>query len=217
MNRRGAAVYHAPVTPGQLQIRRATVDDLPALRALWQGAGLSAPELENRLTDFHVVESEGEFAGALGVQVLRQHARLHSEDYANFAVADSARQLFWDRIQVIAANLGVFRIWTQETSPFWTHWGFQPAAPEVLSKLPEEWKSLEGRWLTLQLKDEEAINQVIQSQLAGLMEEEKKQTARVVGQARILRLLVTIAGFAIFFLCLALAAFLFMHRQMPPH
>src|SRR5580700_9247820 len=99
----------ARMNPGQLQIRRATVDDLPALRAMWLAAQLPAAELEGRLTDFHVVESGGQFAGALGVQVLRQHGRLHSEDYADFSVADEARKLLWERIQKIAANLGVFR------------------------------------------------------------------------------------------------------------
>src|SRR5580700_4598301 len=93
----------APMNPGQLQIRRATVDDLPALKTMWLAAQMPASELESRLTEFHVVVSGGQFAGALGVQVLRQHARLHSEDYANFAVADAARKLFFERIQVIAA------------------------------------------------------------------------------------------------------------------
>ena len=146
------------MNPGQLQIRRATVDDLPALRSLWLAAQLPADELESRLTEFQVVEADGVFAGALGLQILRQHARLHSEDYADFSVADAARELFWQRIQNLAANHGVFRVWTQETSPFWTRWGFQPANAETLERLPEEWKHLEARWLTLELKNEDAIH-----------------------------------------------------------
>lgn len=200
------------MNPGQLQIRRATVDDLPTLRALWTGANLPAAELENRLTDFHIVEFGGQFAGALGVQVLRQHARLHSEDYTDFSIADAARELFWDRIQKLTANLGVFRMWTQETSPFWTHWGFQPANAEALARLPEEWKAFEGRWLTLELKNEEVINDALQNKFAGFMEEEKKQTERVVGQARLLRTLVTVGGFGIFIVCVAVAIFLYLHR-----
>jgi N-acetylglutamate synthase-like GNAT family acetyltransferase len=205
----------APMHPGQLQIRRAIVDDLPALKSLWRAANLPADELESRLTEFQVVESGGVFAGALGLEVLRQHARLHSEDYADFAVADHARQLFWDRIQKVAANHGVFRVWTQETSPFWTHWGFQPPNAETLARLPEEWKHLEGRWLTLELKNEDVIKDALDNQFTGFMDSEKKQTERVVGQARKLRLFVTIAGFTVFFLCLAVAVFLFMRRPMP--
>jgi N-acetylglutamate synthase-like GNAT family acetyltransferase len=202
------------MTSSALNIRRATLDDLPALKALWQAAQLPADELESRLTEFHVVESGGQFAGALGVEVVRQHARLHSEDYSDFAVADAARELFWERIQKIAANLGVFRLWTQETSPFWTHWGFQAANAETLARLPEEWKNLEGRWLTLELKNEDAINHALQNQFAGFMEAEKLQTARVAGQARILRILITIAGFAIFGLCVVVAVFLLLRRPL---
>lgn len=201
------------MNPGQLQIRRATVDDLPALRALWLGAQLPAAELEARLTEFQVVLSEGEFAGAIGMQILRQHGRMHSEDYSDFAVADRAREMFWERIQSIASNLGVFRLWTQETSPFWTRWGFHVPDAETLAKLPEEWRALKGRWLTLELKNEEAINHALQNQFAGFMDSERRQTARVEDQARVLRLVVTIAGFAIFAVCVAVAIFLFLRRQ----
>ncbi|HEX7570845.1 MAG TPA: hypothetical protein VF492_10100, partial [Verrucomicrobiae bacterium] len=181
-----------------LHIRRATVDDLPALKSLWLAARLPADELEARLTEFQVVEAGGVFAGALGLQIVRQHARLHSEDYADFSVADAARELFLERLQKLAANHGVFRVWTQETSPFWTRWGFQPANTETLARLPEEWKNLEGRWLTLELKNADAINAALGNQFAGFMDTEKKQTAQVADRARKLRLFITIAGFAIF-------------------
>ena len=202
------------MTSASLHIRRATVDDLPALRALWQMANLPADELENRLTEFQVVESGGEFGGAIGVQVLRQHARIHSEDYPDFAIADAARELFWERIQKVAANHGVFRLWTQETSPFWTHWGFQPASAEVLARLPEEWKSLEGKWLTLELKNEDAIKNALENQFAGFMDAEKYQTKRVADHARTLRLIITIGGFAFFFVCLLVAVFLLMRHPI---
>jgi N-acetylglutamate synthase-like GNAT family acetyltransferase len=204
------------MNPGPLQIRRATVDDLPALKVLWLAAQFPSADLENRLTEFHVVEAGGQFAGALGVQILRQHARLHSEDYADFSVADAARELFWERIQKLAANLGVFRVWTQETSPFWRHWGFQPANAETLARLPDEWKSLEGRWLTLELKNEEVINTALQSQLAGFMQDEKEQTARVVAQARTLRLWLTIALLVFAAVCFAGAVFLLLRRMHQP-
>jgi N-acetylglutamate synthase-like GNAT family acetyltransferase len=82
--------FHNQPMP-QLHIRRATVDDLPTLKSLWLAANLPADELENHLTEFQVVEADGVFSGALGLQILRQHARLHSEDYADFSVADAAR------------------------------------------------------------------------------------------------------------------------------
>lgn len=202
------------MTSSALRVRRATVDDLPALKSLWHVAQLPADELENRLTEFHVVESGGQFAGALGVQILRQHARLHSEDYTDFSVADAARELFWERIQKLAANLGVFRVWTQETSPFWSRWGFQPANAETLARLPDEWKNLEGRWLTLELKNEDAIHQALQGQkIAGFMDAEKQQTAKLAGQARSLRLVVTIILFAFAAVCFVAAVFLLRQRM----
>jgi N-acetylglutamate synthase-like GNAT family acetyltransferase len=202
----------AGMNPGQLQIRRATVDDLPALKALWLAAQLPADELEGRLTEFQIVESGGQFAGALGVQVLRQHARLHSEDYVDFAVADAARELFWDRIQKLAAHLGVFRLWTQETSPFWRHWGFQPPNEEILARLPGEWNHLAGRWLTLELKNEDAVNQALENQFAGFMEAEKKQTARVAERARLLRVIIMVVFIAIFLICMVVLVFVVRHN-----
>ena len=46
------------MTPRQ-QIRRATIDDLPQLKALWEQEQLSAGELEKRFKEFQVVEGEG--------------------------------------------------------------------------------------------------------------------------------------------------------------
>ena len=193
----------------QLHIRRATVDDLPALKALWLAAQLPADKLKDHLTEFQVVEADEKFAGALGVQIIRQHARLHSAD---FAVADAARELFWERIQKLAANHGVFRIWMIEDSPFWTRWGFQPASVETLARLPDEWKNLEGRWLTLELKNEDAINTALKNQFAGFMAAEKKSAAHLAERARQLKLFITIAGFGIFFVCLVVAGWLLLHR-----
>jgi N-acetylglutamate synthase-like GNAT family acetyltransferase len=195
-----------------LHIRRAVVDDLPALRSLWTVARLPSAGLESRLTEFQVVENGGVFAGAVGFQVVRQHARFYAEDYADFSVADAARELFWERFQTLAANHGVFRVWTQETSPFWTRWGFQPADAETLKRLPEEWRPLEGRWLTLELKNEDTINAALGNQFAGFMAAEKKKTAQVAAQARQIKWFITIACFVVFFICLAGVIWLLWHR-----
>jgi N-acetylglutamate synthase-like GNAT family acetyltransferase len=205
------------VNPHALAIRRATVDDLPALKALWATAQLPADDLENRLTEFQVVEAAGNFAGAIGVQIARQHARLHSEDYTDFSVADTARELFWERIQKLAANHGVFRVWTQETSPFWAHLGFQPADAKILERLPEEWKGLEGRWLTFELKNEDAIRTALGDQFAGFMDTEKKQTAAVASQARKFRTFLTVFFFGIAAVCFAVVIFLLLRRPLTVH
>jgi N-acetylglutamate synthase-like GNAT family acetyltransferase len=198
----------------RLHIRRATVDDLTALKSLWLAAQLPADELESRLTEFQVVEADGIFAGALGLQIQQQHARLHTEDYTDFSVADAARELFWERIQNLAANHGVFRLWTQETSPFWTRWGFHPANAETLARLPEAWKNLEGQWLTLELKNEDAINAALKNQFGNFMDAEKKQTAQVAARARQLRAFFTVIFFAIGLICIAFAVWLLLRHPL---
>lgn len=200
------------MNPASLHIRRATVDDLPALKSLWLAARLPVDELKDRVTEFQIVEANGEFAGAVAVQIVRQHLRFYAEDFADFAVADAARELFWERIQKIAANHGVFRVWTQETSPFWRHWGFQPASAEILERLPGEWKNLAGDWLTLELKNEAAITHALENQFGSFMAGEKKQTEQIAARAKKLKMAITIAGFAIFFICLAVAVYLLLHR-----
>jgi N-acetylglutamate synthase-like GNAT family acetyltransferase len=207
----------------QLQIRRATVDDLPALKSLWLAAQLPAAALENRLTEFQIVEADGVFAGALGFEILRQHARLHSEDYLDFSVADPARELFWERLQNLAANHGVFRLWTQESSPFWTHWGFQPANAEALARLPDEWKNPEGHlgapqrrdggWLTLELKNEDAVNTALTHQFGSFMAAEKNQTAQVANRARQIRAFFTVIFFVLAAISFAIIFYLLMHRN----
>jgi N-acetylglutamate synthase-like GNAT family acetyltransferase len=197
-----------------LHIRRATLDDLPALRSLWTNAGWPADELESRLTEFQVVEANGAFAGALGVQIVRQHLRFHSEDYVDFSVADAARELFWERIQKLAANHGVFRVWTQETSPFWKHWGFQPANAELLERLPAEWQSGEGRWLTLELKNEDAINAALEQQLPGWLDAGRKQTERIASHGRKIRIFFTVIFFAIGLVGIALAIYLALRHPL---
>ncbi len=199
--------------PG-LHVRRATVDDLAALRAIWLAMQLPAAELEKRLKEFQVVENaEGIVLGAAGIQFSRQHALLYGEGFSDFAVADAARELFWRRFEALAANHGIFRVWTRETSPFWTRWGFQPANGEILSRLPEEWKTPGGEWLTLELKNEAAVTAALEDKFAGFMAAEKMQTARVAEKARTLKTVVTVLGFAIGILCIGLAAYLFIHHN----
>jgi hypothetical protein len=191
------------------------VDDRDTLKTLWASMRLSSGELEKRLTEFQVVEnSNGEVVGAIGIQFSRQHALLHSESYADFSLADAARQLFWVRIQTLAANHGVFRLWTQERSPFWKSFGFQPPNTGILARLPEEWKNeFAGGWLTFQLKNEEVIATALEKEFASFMTEEKLETRRISEKAKTINTIITIAGFAIGILGICVAIYLFVHRN----
>jgi N-acetylglutamate synthase-like GNAT family acetyltransferase len=197
--------------PG-LRVRRATMDDLATLRAIWLSLRLPADELEKRLNDFQIVEdTDGKVLGTVGIQFSKQHALLYGEGFADFSIADAARQLFWQRFEALAANHGIFRIWTQETSLFWTHWGFQPANAETLPRLPEEWKTAEGKWLTLELKNEEAVTAALENKFAGFVKAEKRRTTRVSERAKTLNTIITVVGFAIFFICAGILLYWFLH------
>ena len=199
-----------------LRIRRATTDDFQSLRGLWNSMRFPADELERRLTEFQVVEADdGQIAGAIGLQITGQHALLHSEGYTDFSVADAARELFWERIQTIAAHHGVFRLWTQENSPFWVRWGFQPANAETLGRLPGEWKRSEEKWLTIQLKDEEALA-TLEKELSLFRESEKQRTARALDQARTMTTTITIIAFVVGIALIGLAIYLFLRRGFLP-
>jgi N-acetylglutamate synthase-like GNAT family acetyltransferase len=200
------------MSPTHLRVRRATTDDFQSLWSLWKSMRLPADGLEKRLTEFQVIETaDGQIAGAIGVQIIRQHALLHSEGYTDFSVADAARELFWERIQTIAAHHGVFRLWTQENSPFWVRWGFQPANAETLARLPEEWKRSEEKWLTIQLKDEEAIA-TLDKELAQFRELEKQRTAQTLDQARTMTTTITNIIFVAAIILFGVAIYLIIRR-----
>jgi N-acetylglutamate synthase-like GNAT family acetyltransferase len=203
------------MNPQTLRIRRATVDDRDALKSLWASMRLPADELEKCLTEFQVVEnSDGEVVGAIGIQFSGQHALLHSEGYSDFGVADAARQLFWERIQTLASHNGVFRIWTQERSPFWKSFGFQPPTAEVLARLPAVWKNeFDGGWLTLQLKNEEVIAAALEKEFAPFMAGEKSETKKISEKAKTINTVITVVGFAIGIMSIGFAIYLFVHRN----
>ena len=176
---------------------------------------LSADELAKRPTEFLVAETaDGKLLGAIGIQIVRRHARLHSEGFFDFAFADQARHLFLERIQTFASNHGVFRLWTQDASPFWTRSGFQPAGAEKLSRLPEEWNQNDNKWFTLQLKDEEVIANALDKDFAAFMSSEKQNAARVHERAQTLKTIITIVGFSIGIVCFCVVVY-FIVRSNP--
>ncbi len=175
---------------------------------------LPAKKLGKRPTEFLVAETaDGKLLGAIGIQIVRRHARLHSEGFFDFAFADEARQMFWERIQTIASHHGVFRIWTQERSPFWRRWNFQPSTAETLARLPEEWNQTGSEWFTLELKDEEVIVNALDKDFAAFMSSEKQNTARVHERAQTLKTIITIIGFSIGIVCFCVVIYLIVHSN----
>ena len=206
------------MSSSHLQARRATLDDIVSLRGLWEIMRYPVTELEKQLTDFQVVvDSAGVLVGAVGLRTAQRQGHIHSEAFSDFSQAERARPLLWERIQALATNCGVVRLWTHDPSPFWTHNGFQPATPATLEKLPEPWDRMKPGWLTLQLRDENAIAS-LDKEFAMFVASEKHRSEQAIGQAKILKTIVTVITFLIALGILAAAAYVFLNRKggLPP-
>jgi len=176
------------------RVRRATVDDLPTLKALWESMRISTPDLEKRLTEFQVAEdADGKIVGAIGLQIIQRHGLIHHEAFADFAVADQVRPQWWTRIQSLAMNHGVVRLWTREHAPFWTHDGLQPADEQTLKRLPDAWDRTASGWLTLRLKDEDVMAS-LDKEFDMFVASEKRRSADALSQAQKFKTFVSILG-----------------------
>jgi N-acetylglutamate synthase-like GNAT family acetyltransferase len=196
------------------RVRRATLDDIGQLMALWQSMKLPADELAKRVTEFQVaVGTDQKVVGAVGMQISERQGRIHSEGFTDFALADGLRPQLWERVQAVATNHGLVRLWTQEPAPFWSHCGLAKADPETLEKLPTSWRALAGQWLTLKLKED--IEEVISAdkEFAVFMQAERQRTERTFQQARILKLIATLIAVGI--LALVIAGAVIVMRRNP--
>lgn len=147
--------------------RRATTDDLGTLVGLWQRLQMPAVEMEQRFTEFQLVEdAQGRVVGAIAVQISGGEGRVHSETIPDFSMADALRPVFWERIQSIARNNGLMRLWTEETALFWKKdAGFADVGEERLKRLPEVFGSRRAGWLALQLRPEESSPEALARQV----------------------------------------------------
>lgn len=181
------------------RVRRATLDDVGQLVALWKTMNFAVEELSKRITEFQVAESEdGQLVGAVGLQLAERQGLIHSEAFTDFALADRLRPLLWERVQAVATNHGVLRLWTREQAPFWTHCGLSKADEEALVKLPVLWREQPRGWLTLKLKD--SMDAIISAdkEFAVFMASERERSARALQQARVLKFIATVIVFAFF-------------------
>ena len=200
------------------RIRRATLDDIGQLMLIWQSMRFNTEDLAKRITEFQVAESADlKLVGAVGLQMSERQGRLHSEAFTDFALADSLRPMLWERLQAVASNHGLVRLWTQEQAPFWSHCGLAKADPEALEKLPAAWRVFGVSWLTLKLKED--IEEVISAdkEFAMFMEAERQRTERTFQQARILKMVATLIAIALLFLVIAGAFFVIRHNPQLLH
>lgn len=200
------------------RVRRATLDDIGHLTALWESMHFGVDDLAKRVTEFQVAEGEdGKVLGAVGLQIAERQGLIHSEGFTDFALADHLRPLLWERIQSVGTNHGLLRLWTEEQAPFWTHSGLSKPDAETLERLPAVWRRPTANWLTLKLKDDLAEVISADREFALFMESEKQRTARALRQARVLKGIATLIAVSVMLLVLAGAFFLFRKNPQLLH
>jgi hypothetical protein len=201
-----------PMTGLNYRVRRATLDDLGALRPIWESMRLPVANLEKRLTEFQLAEDlSGNIVGAVGFQIAGRYARIHSEAFSDFATTDAVRPLFLERVQALAMNHGIVRLWTQEQAPFWKQNGFVSAGDEILKKVPEAWANADSSWLTLPLKDEQTIISM-EKELAMFMEAERLRTSRAIQHARTLKIIATALAILLAIFVIGVGIYMLRHN-----
>jgi N-acetylglutamate synthase-like GNAT family acetyltransferase len=181
------------------RIRRATVDDLPALRELWEQFGFPALELEKRVTEMQVAEThEGKIAAALGFKIERLHGLIHTEAVPESAENGAMHEAFWQRLQVLARNHGLFRIWTHSPAPFWATLGFQKPDPKAIEKLPAAFGPVDEKLITHTIREESPQGLSVEQEFELFSQAQKLETERLMRQAEVFK---KIAYTIIFVVC----------------
>ena len=194
-------------------VRRATLDDLEKLTELWKSMRFPVEDLSKRVTEFQVAENaEGKLLGAVGLQIAERQGRIHSEGFTDFSLAEQLRPMLWDRVNAVATNHGLLRLWTKEDAPFWNRCGLVKADAEVLAKLPAIWRGEPQGWLTLKLKDDVETLLSVEKEFALFMQTEKQRTERAFQQAKVLKAIATLVAIVLLGLVI-IGAFLVVRRN----
>jgi N-acetylglutamate synthase-like GNAT family acetyltransferase len=196
------------------RVRRATLDDLPKLSALWASMQFATEDLGRRITEFQIAENtDSELLGAVGLELAQKQGRIHSEAFTDFSLTDALRPLFWERLQSVATNHGLLRLWTQEDAPFWKQCGLAKADDDTLQRLPAVWKTHGTNWLTLKLRDDLDAIVSADKEFAMFMEAEKQRSLRTMQQAKILKVIAALVAFAV--IAMALGGAFYLIRKRP--
>jgi N-acetylglutamate synthase-like GNAT family acetyltransferase len=192
------------------QARRATLEDLPALRSLWDRAKLPTQELEKRFTEFQVVPGDdGNILAAVGLQLLKQNGYIHSEVFSDPSFAVEVRPPLWHRIITVAKNNGLHRLWTLPTAAFYREQGFLDVDEGLRQKIPVEFGNPGADWISLKLKDEAVISAEREFEIFAMAQRE--ESARMISQAQSLRL---IAYILLFLSLIGVAVLAFVYSRI---
>src|SRR5260370_6293510 len=205
------------MTTTNLPVRRAPVEELQRMAALWQQEHLSVSDLEKRFKEFQVIEAVGgELLGAIGLEVAGPEGRLHGEVFAHADERNALGEKLWGRAEVLASNHGLVRLWTQLPAPFWQQNGFRQPPAEAAAKQPAGFTGEARPWLCLQLKDESAPVASLDKEVALFKESENGTTNRLFRHAKVMKVIATVVSFALFFMVVVWAYRFFMLQKRPP-
>lgn len=206
------------MNPADFKVRRATIEDLPALNPLWQSMKLDASALEKRLTEFQIAEdNSGKVVGAIGYQMIGKQALIHSEGFTDFGLADGLRPLLWERIKMLAANHGTVRVWTKESARYWSQETLTSPNTETLEKLPEAWRVLPGNWFTLKLREDVEEVLSLDKEFAMFAEAERERSRSALGQAKVLKTIATVLALLLGAAVLVASVLLVLQKTPHPH
>jgi N-acetylglutamate synthase-like GNAT family acetyltransferase len=188
-----------PVSQSDFQLRRATIEDVPALRELWSAAGLPAAELERCFTEFQVAENPAQIVGALGLRIAGPHGLVHGEAFHRAVGEEALRPLLWQRVLTVATNHGLVRLWTRQTGTFWEQQQFTPAG-DIVGRLPQEFGVRDEGWFTLQLKDEQAAGTSLEKEFELFRQVSRDETEAMMRRAKTLKLVAAVVVTGVFIL-----------------
>ena len=181
------------MNPADFKIRRATIEDLPALTALWQTMNLPVNGLDRRLTEFQVAtDAAGKLVGAIGFQLVGKQGLIHSEGFTDFGVTDIVRPMLWERLQMVATNHGTVRVWTKEIAPFWKQIGLVEPDADTLTKLPLFANDQPGKWLTIKLREDVEELLSVDKEFELFKQTAAQQSQAALNQAKILKTIATV-------------------------
>ena len=175
-------------TNPEYQARRATLEDLPALRSLWHNARLPEADLEKRFTEFQVVPAaDGNILAAVGLQMLKQNGYIHSEAFTDPELDAELRPLLWRRLLTVAKNNGLVRVWTLPTAHFYREQGFLDVDDALRQKVPAEFGNPGADWISLKLKDDAVISAEREFEMFAMAQREESE--RMISQAKAFRVM----------------------------
>jgi N-acetylglutamate synthase-like GNAT family acetyltransferase len=197
------------------QVRRATTDDLAQLSELWTAAQFPVADLEKRFTEFQVAAgATGEVVAAIGLQIAGADGKVHSEWFKDFALSDTLRPALWKRLQALASNHGLFRLWTEESAPYWKKdAGFSSPSADLATRLPENFGAARAGWLVLRLKDEAADPDFLEAQFAVFREAERVKREKLLQRAHAIKMIGTVIAVVVFLMALAVLLWFVRHRH----